>query len=99
MALSNTAKGWLTALLTLVMVIVMILAAEGLIRLRQYMKYGTASPVNAWAVHEATGLKIPRPGQETRTISINSLGFRGPEIEQPKPEGRLRIGFIGDRCR
>ncbi|MDX1734269.1 MAG: SGNH/GDSL hydrolase family protein, partial [Halioglobus sp.] len=95
MALSNTAKGWLTALLTLIMMVGLVMAAEGLIRLRQYMKYGSASAVASYELHEATGLKIPTPGHVTRTIAINSLGFRGPEIEQPKPPGRLRIGFIG----
>lgn len=95
MTLSDTAKRWLTALVTIVIIAVLIMAAEGLIRLRQYIKYGSASAVNAYELHEASGLKIPTPGRVTRTLSINSLGFRGPEITQPKPEGHLRIGFIG----
>ena len=32
---------------------------------------------------------------KTSSISINSLGFRGPEIVSPKPVNRLRIGFVG----
>jgi len=30
--------------------------------------------------------------------SINSLGFPGPEIEIPKPEGTWRALFLGDSC-
>jgi lysophospholipase L1-like esterase len=29
-------------------------------------------------------------------ISVNSMGFRGPEVESPKPHGRFRIAVIGD---
>ncbi len=28
--------------------------------------------------------------------TINSLGFRGPEVAAPKPPGRFRVAFIGD---
>jgi lysophospholipase L1-like esterase len=29
-------------------------------------------------------------------LTINSLGFRGPEVDVPKPEGRFRIVVLGD---
>jgi len=29
-------------------------------------------------------------------VTINSLGFRGPEIRSPKPKGRFRVVVIGD---
>lgn len=29
-------------------------------------------------------------------ISVNSLGFRGPEVVSPKPRGRFRVAVIGD---
>jgi lysophospholipase L1-like esterase len=40
-------------------------------------------------------LRVLRPDARTRTISINSLGFRGPPLTQPKPAGALRIAFVG----
>ena len=65
-------------------------------RLRQLSRYGTTN----WSYYEreidpATGLLLPVRGQELGPISINSLGFRGPEIDQPKPPGRIRVAFIG----
>lgn len=29
-------------------------------------------------------------------IQVNSLGFRGPEVQTPKPEGSMRIAVLGD---
>lgn len=34
----------------------------------------------------------------TAIISINAFGFRGPEIEVPKPDSTFRIMTIGDSC-
>ena len=42
--------------------------------------------------------QMPRllvPGQELATVSINGHGFRGPEIEVPKPDGAYRIVVLG----
>lgn len=68
------------------------------LRARQYVKYGTVRST----VYDTTmttdliaGLRIPVPGGRTRTIRINTLGFRGPELEVPKPEGRIRVAFLG----
>lgn len=36
------------------------------------------------------------PGAEYQHVSINSLGFRGPEIAMQKPPGTIRIAFLGD---
>ncbi|MEQ8764524.1 MAG: SGNH/GDSL hydrolase family protein [Planctomycetota bacterium] len=71
------------------------LAAEGVVRLRHRLKNGTFGRVYTYAVHEESGLKIPKPGTVFGPIRINSLGFRGPEIEIPKPPGRIRIAFLG----
>ena len=35
------------------------------------------------------------PNQKTETISINSLGFRGPEFTADKPENTYRIFLVG----
>lgn len=40
--------------------------------------------------------RVSWPIQVAYDVSINSLGFRGPEIERQKPAGRLRILCIGD---
>lgn len=64
--------------------------------MRQYWKYGSASPtVYALTLHEASGLQIPTPGLVRGGIRINGLGFRGPEIAMPKPDGTVRLAFLG----
>lgn len=37
----------------------------------------------------------PKPGAEYQKWTINSAGFRGPEIEQPKPSDVIRIVALG----
>jgi lysophospholipase L1-like esterase len=93
--LSDRGRIALSIVAVVVIVLLLILAAEGVVRVRQYIKYGAFSSISKLEVHSDTGLRIPEPGMTTAHISINSLGFRGPEIEMPKPESRLRIGFIG----
>ncbi|MFT7679633.1 MAG: hypothetical protein ACI8QC_003637, partial [Planctomycetota bacterium] len=75
--------------------ILFLLVAEGALRGRQYMRYGTVGSVHALATHEQTGLRIPIPHKQTARISIDSQGFRSPELELPKPAGRQRIAFLG----
>jgi len=95
MSLNKNSKALLTFLLMLTFIIMLLLAAEGATRVRQYVKYGTTTVINDLYYDQESGLNIPAPNSRTKSISINSLGFRGPEIEVPKPSGRLRIGFIG----
>lgn len=72
------------------------LVLEAAVRLRQWKKYGTTdNSYYQFAKDPATGLRIPKPGYTIGAISVNSRGFRGPEIEQPKPPGRVRIAFLG----
>jgi lysophospholipase L1-like esterase len=69
---------------------------EGLVRLRQWRRYGTTSTTYyRFATDPTSGLRIPEPGYAIGPIRINSLGFRGAEIEQPKPPGRIRVAFLG----
>jgi lysophospholipase L1-like esterase len=69
---------------------------EGIVRVRQWKRYGTTdASYYQFARDPATGLRIPRPGYRIGAISVNSLGFRGPEIEQPKPPERIRVAFLG----
>lgn len=71
------------------------LAVEGLVRFRQWWKYGTFGKLTEFAVHEQSGLPIPIPGSHRRGVRIDSRGFRSPELEVPKPTGRIRIAFLG----
>lgn len=70
-------------------------AAELAARVRQYWRYGTFGPIHDFVLDETSGLYVPEAHRRTRTIQINSQGFRGPEIQSPKPQGRLRLGFLG----
>jgi lysophospholipase L1-like esterase len=84
--------------LSLLIVVVLLAALEGVVRLRQWMKYGTIGSFYAFELHEASGLRVPAPGiteGREHVIEVNSMGFRGSELELPKPEGRVRIGFLG----
>ena len=51
-----------------------------------------AHPTRLWGMSKGAAV----PNAEGSTASINSLGFRGPEVEEPKPEGRLRVLTTGD---
>jgi lysophospholipase L1-like esterase len=77
-------------------VLVAALGVEGLVRVRQYLRYGAAG-TNTYAttIDPATRLTIPTPGQTTPRIHIDSRGFRNPELEVPKPAGRIRVAFLG----
>lgn len=46
----------------------------------------------------ADGNAPPRfaPGTEAGGIAINALGFRGPDVPADKPEGTIRLAFLGD---
>jgi lysophospholipase L1-like esterase len=82
--------------LVVVSVLMTLLVLEGAARVRQYVKFGTAntSPYKL-TVDAKTGLPVPTPGQVTQFIRIDSRGFRNPELTVPKPEGVIRIAFLG----
>jgi len=69
---------------------------EGAVRLRQWLRHGTSGgTVYDLTRDPATDLMLPTPGQRVGPIGVNSLGFRGPEFEVPKPEGTVRVAFLG----
>jgi lysophospholipase L1-like esterase len=75
---------------------ILALAAEGVVRVRQQVKHGSAWGVEGTLTRDpATGLRIPIPNSVIGNIRINSLGFRGPEITVPKPAGTIRLAFLG----
>jgi lysophospholipase L1-like esterase len=76
--------------------IVLLLLAEVGLRIRHQIRYGGFWGVeDTYTLDQASGLRIPIPGGRFGPISINSFGFRGPEITEDKPPGRLRIAFLG----
>jgi lysophospholipase L1-like esterase len=95
MELTNRSKTILSTLLVLIVIFLLLLAAEGITRVRQYIQYGSFGNISVINIDPETGLRTPEVGAKTAHISINSLGFRGPEIDTPKPAKRLRIAFLG----
>ena len=81
--------------LSFTVLVLMLLVAEGVVRGRNYLQHGTFGRIYTFAIHEPSGLKIPVPGSTTERIAIDSRGFRSPELDDPKPDGRLRLAFVG----
>ena len=80
----------------LVLALVLTLIAEGVVRARQWSRLGTASSfTDLYRTDPAMDLRVLVPGARVGRIAVNSAGFRGPEITQPKPDGALRIAFLG----
>jgi lysophospholipase L1-like esterase len=96
MKLSNRAKAILTGVSVLFFIVILLGLAEGATRLRQWIKYGSFGQLSAvYTTDPKTNLRVPKANAETGTIQINFLGFRGPELKNPKPAGSLRIAFLG----
>jgi lysophospholipase L1-like esterase len=78
-------------------VVCVALIAEGVVRVRSYMRHGYSSPriESIYQTDPITGLRVPVAGAHMGGIVINSLGFRGDQIENPKPRGRIRLAFLG----
>jgi lysophospholipase L1-like esterase len=90
------------ALFAAVATLVVLVACEGALRARAWIKYGSPStgvrdPMLVY--DEAAGIYVPRPGYEVRGanihIKINSLGFRGDELAPVKPPRTVRIACLG----
>jgi lysophospholipase L1-like esterase len=71
-----------------------LLALEAAVRVRHFVKHGSFAPIYSFRTDARTGLRVPASLQVGR-IETDSRGFRSPEVEEPKPEGRLRIAFLG----
>jgi len=84
-----------TSVLLLIFILLFAIAEAG-VRIRHYLKYGGFHGIeNSYMIDKKTGLRIPKPGKTMGGISINSLGFRGPEIDEKKPKNLIRMAFIG----
>ena len=65
-------------------------------RIRHYLKYSDYWGIeNTYETDPETNLRTPIPNGKFGPVEINSLGFRSPEIEVPKPPGVLRLAFLG----
>jgi len=94
--LSVRAKWTALVVLTIGILVLLLAAAEIAIRLRQTLRYGTASTIeDTYTVDPRLGLRVPIANLVKGHIAVNSLGFRGPEIRVPKPPGTVRLAFIG----
>ena len=84
------------ALVTVGAIVLMLLAAEAAVRIRQIVKYGsTARYEDLYTVDPTINLRVPVAGISAGHITVNRLGFRGPEIAVPKPAGTIRVAFLG----
>lgn len=79
-----------------------LVAAEGALRVRAWMRYGSAAsglrdPMISYDAQAQ--LYVPTPGYEIAGerihIKINSLGFRGDEFSRAKPAGVIRVVCLG----
>lgn len=85
-----------TVLASIVAIALLCVVAEVGVRVRHYAKYGDFWGIeDTYTTDAATGLRTPIPNGRFGGISINSLGFRGPEIAMPKPPHTTRIAFLG----
>ncbi len=81
--------------LALAVLVALALLLEAAARVRHRVQYGTFRRVYLYERDAATGLMTPVPGHTTDRLRIDSRGFRNPELDVPKPEGRTRIAFLG----
>jgi lysophospholipase L1-like esterase len=94
--LSSRVKWTALALVAMVGAMVVLAGAEGITRLRQWSKIGTAASYESlYRIDERIQLRVLVPGARVGNITVNSLGFRGPEIPPAKPKGRIRLAFLG----
>ncbi|MCR9123394.1 MAG: hypothetical protein NXH91_14100 [Phyllobacteriaceae bacterium] len=85
------------------MLVVVLGLAAGEVLARSYDALRAPPPGFDWfalmaEMKPADGDAPPRfaPGTEAGGIAINALGFRGPDIAAEKPDGTIRLAFLGD---
>ena len=82
---------------SLALFLVLFALAEGAVRIRAWLKHGQADIriEDLYHYDESIGLRVPTPGYTSPRLTINSLGFRSPEIAKAKPPETYRIAFLG----
>lgn len=58
----------------------------------------STNPMWGWVIYDPVVARTNRPGAVEKDLGfqIDALGFRGPEVELPKPPGTFRIVCMGD---
>ncbi|MCA8926989.1 MAG: SGNH/GDSL hydrolase family protein [Alphaproteobacteria bacterium] len=98
MNLTLRQKEILTGLVIAALAFGWVLAGEAALFLQQWRQFGGQADVeksDSFYIDPETGLRIPRPNAALGKLQFNSLGFRGDELEMPKPPGRIRLAFVG----
>ena len=82
---------------SLALFLVLFALAEGAVRVRAWLKHGQADVriEDLYQFDEKIGLRLPKPGYKSSRLTINSLGFRSPEIAKAKPPETYCIAFLG----
>ena len=94
--LSLRAKRNLSIAFTIAVILLLLLGAEAAVRVRAILKYGSSAAYeDYYTVDEKLGLRVAKASYSSGRISTNRFGFRGPEIEMPKPPNTLRLAFLG----
>lgn len=78
------------------LVILFALAGEAFLRLREGARVDWIAMRGAIMVEDDDGFTRFRPDTAFGNLEINHLGLTSPEIEIPKPDGTIRLVFLGD---
>jgi lysophospholipase L1-like esterase len=96
LTLTHRSKVIFTGALVLFVAISILMLAEGIVRVRQKVKYGFTEDIGTiYRIEPSSGLKLPIANKTMGGIKINSLGFRSPELISPKPDTIVRLDFLG----
>ncbi len=86
----------LTTFLGLVVAVTFAVLAEGIVRVRQWIKYERTGTIDEiYQTDSSLSLRVPIANEVQGGIRINSLGFRGPELENSNPDSVVRLAFLG----
>lgn len=88
---------------TVVVVVAFFAAVEGAARVYEWIVFGTVhvdgAPLGLYAPHRPGEGRALQPGANLEgsagNIHVNSLGFRGAEISQQKPQNTVRLWCLG----
>ena len=75
--------------------------AEIGVRVRAHLRYGELLEIGElFDFDEQLGIRVGKPNLDVffakeSQVNTDSFGFRSAELEQPKPEGRFRLAFLG----
>lgn len=93
-------RPWPRTARTFVWTIVLLIGAEGGLRIRAWVRHGSAGPVAGIYEGDSTLGRRLKPGAamsgSDRRVTINDNGFRGAKVSESKPEGVVRIAALGD---